>query len=80
MFDSYDDDRFEFNARYDYVVEAYGAPCPRHGTLTWQGDCPQCDEEMGAELEARFANGAAQRAACAQVAADCAALDDELPF
>jgi hypothetical protein len=37
-----EDDRFEFDAPYDYVREAYGDPCPVHGTLRGGGDCPEC--------------------------------------
>lgn len=35
-------------ARADYRREAYGAPCPRHRTLTWGGDCPDCEAEQDA--------------------------------
>lgn len=40
---------YEFNARYDYVREAYGDPCPRHpGVLRGGADCWKCENEMNA--------------------------------
>ena len=29
----------------DYNREAYGDPCPRHGTLRYGGDCGECEME-----------------------------------
>lgn len=37
-----EDCNYELNARYDYIREAYGDPCPACGTLRWQADCPKC--------------------------------------
>jgi hypothetical protein len=33
-------------ARYDYIREAYGDPCPHCKTLRWQADCPKCYDDM----------------------------------
>ena len=44
----YDEDHdpmYDVNAAADYRREAYGAPCPRHGELTYGGDCSQCEAE-----------------------------------
>ena len=52
-----DDYRFDddFLAAYDYKVEAYGDPCPKHNTLRWGGDCPDCQiEEMNADNDAEI--------------------------
>lgn len=52
LFDPYEEAmRHEFNSRYDDMRERYGDPCPRHGTLRWQGDCPDCEwfEHDGSE-------------------------------
>ena len=43
MFDPEDDPMYDLNAREDYKREAYGDPCPKHGTLRYGGDCPQCE-------------------------------------
>lgn len=42
---TFEDDDYEFNARYDDHRERYGDPCPGCGTLRWQGDCPKCWDE-----------------------------------
>jgi hypothetical protein len=39
----FDDSMYDLQAREDYKREAYGAPCRVHGTLTWGGDCPDCE-------------------------------------
>lgn len=36
---------YEFNARFDYLREAFGDPCPTHGTLRGGGDCAECLKE-----------------------------------
>jgi hypothetical protein len=42
-----EDRDYEINARYDYMREAYGDPCPRHpGVLRGGGDCGRCEAEM----------------------------------
>ncbi len=46
-----DDAQFEQSAAYDYKVEAFGAPCPIHKTLTWGGDCPDCEIDWDEEPE-----------------------------
>jgi hypothetical protein len=38
--------------RQDYNREAYGDPCPKHGTLRWQADCPDCEQEEQDAAEA----------------------------
>jgi hypothetical protein len=46
---------YDLLAAYDYRREAYGDPCPRHGTLRWQADCPDCEveaEELAEDVEA----------------------------
>lgn len=53
FYDQEADDRdFELFSRYDYLREAYGDPCPVHGTLRWQADCPDClaEEELDEPL------------------------------
>lgn len=45
MFNNDDDRDFELNARYDYIREAYGDPCPGCGTLRGGGDCIRCYDE-----------------------------------
>lgn len=47
MFNDNDDANYELFARYDYVREAYGDPCPYCRTLRWQADCPYMDPEVG---------------------------------
>jgi hypothetical protein len=49
------DPMYDLLAAYDYRREAYGDPCPRHGTLRWQADCPDCEveaEELAEDVEA----------------------------
>lgn len=41
-----DDDVTGYEATdYDYRSEAFGDPCPNHGTLRFGGDCPKCEDE-----------------------------------
>jgi hypothetical protein len=35
----------------DYMREAYGDPCPRHGTLRYGGDCGRCEMEAEEDFE-----------------------------
>lgn len=44
-----DDREYEFNARYDYMREAYGDPCPTHGILRGGGDCWKCEQIIDPE-------------------------------
>lgn len=46
------DPMYDLMAAWDYRREAYGAPCPRHGELTWGGDCSQCNAEAEADDDA----------------------------
>jgi hypothetical protein len=39
------DPMYDLMTAYVYRREAYGAPCAKHGTLTWGGDCPDCEAE-----------------------------------
>ena len=41
----FDDAQFEFNARHDYIREAYGDPCPCGRALRWGADCPACERD-----------------------------------
>lgn len=80
MFNDLDDANYEFNARYDYLREAYGDPCPKHGTLRWQADCPDCEEEamdlMDAPSEPQMFEDNRRGAADLHEAFD----DDDIPF
>jgi hypothetical protein len=49
MFDDDNDPFYDMNAAADYKREAYGDPCPAHGTLRWGGDCGRCQELWEAE-------------------------------
>ena len=50
-----DDPFYDIAARNDARREAYGAPCPKHGTLTWGGDCGDCLAEWELDDEQRAA-------------------------
>ena len=54
MYDEDLDPAYELHAVSDYRREAYGDPCPVHGTLRWQADCPDCEIEQFDELTAPF--------------------------
>jgi hypothetical protein len=89
MFTNYDDDaNYEFNARYDYLREAYGDPCPACRTLRWQADCPKCyveepadpeiDEALGVALAERFEREQAVRRLAAERSEEN--FEDDIPF
>ena len=65
--------------RADYVREAYGDPCPTHGTLRYGGDCPAClaqEEELGAPAPQQLAD---TLRACTG-AVSVTVTDDDIPF
>jgi hypothetical protein len=47
-YDQYREDvEYEFEARYDYISEAYGDRCPNHpGVLRGGGDCHLCEAAL----------------------------------
>lgn len=68
-------------AAEDYRREAYGAPCPGCGTLTWGGDCPRCyQEEDRDEVEVLYA-AESRRPVHGNVPVDPEPWDDtDIPF